>query len=159
MISFPTSSTATTGRTVSSSTTATASHTTTATSSSSTSSNSNYAYLSTVSSLLLNSASPTTSLTLSNPSQPPTSVSLLSAAPTASPSAPALPAGLPEAILPSPPLNLTAVPSNFTMINLLFNMSLSWEFVASHADSQGQIFEYTPEIISTALGVGGMFVI
>lgn len=158
VISFPvTSTSATTSYTVSSSATATSSFTPTTTSSSPTSSNSNYNYLSTFSSLLLNSASPTVSQTNSNPDQAPTTYSLLSVVPTAAPSAPPLPSGLPRYILPQPVLDVNSLPTSDTLINVLFNDSLNWAFVAGNADSAGQIFEYFPTVIATALAIDGMF--
>ena len=150
VISFPQTITATTRPT------ATPSLPPTATTSSPTNTNSNYNYLTTLSALLLNTASPTTaSPTISNPDQAPTTISLLSVAPTAVPTAPPLPSGLPQMILPNPPLDVNSLPSTLTMINILFNASLNWEFVAQNADSPGQIFEYFPTVIATALGIDG----
>ncbi|KAG9315551.1 hypothetical protein JVU11DRAFT_3172 [Chiua virens] len=120
---------------------------------SSISSNSNYNYLSTVSSLLLNSASPTTSETLVNPDQPVTTLSLLTVAPSAAPTAAPLPSGLPRVILPQPELDVNTLPTSDSMINILFDGSLNWDFVATNADSPGQIFEYFPSVIATALGI------
>lgn len=112
-------------------------------------------YLSSVSSLLLNTASPTTSPSVSNPDQPASTVPLLTVAPAASPTAPPLPSGLPRVILPQPQLDVNNLPTSDTMINVLFNDSLNWEFVAGNDDSPGQIFEYFPTVIATALGIGG----
>lgn len=114
-------------------------------------------YLTSLSSLLLNSALPTTSYTGSNPDQVPTTYSLLSVAPTAAPSAPPLPSGLPRVILPQPVLDTSSLPSSDSMINILFNASLNWEFVAENADSPGQLFSNFPSVIATALGIDGMF--
>ncbi|KAF8552749.1 hypothetical protein OG21DRAFT_1415494, partial [Imleria badia] len=116
-------------------------------------SNSNYNYLSTVSSLLLNTALPTPTQTVSNPDQAATTYSFLSAPPAAAPTAPPLPSNLPRVILPQPPLDISSVSSSDTMINVLFNDSLNWQFVAGNADSPGQIFEYFPSVIATALDI------
>lgn len=155
VISFPT--TAIPSPTVSPNTTTTSSFTSTTTSGSSTSSNSNYAYVTSFSSLLLNSALPTVSHTISAPDQPTTTLSLLSVAPSAAPSAPPLPSGLPRVILPQPTLDVNSLPTNDTLISVLFNASLNWAFVATNADSEGQIFAYFPQVIATALGIDGMF--
>lgn len=76
-------------------------------------------------------------------------------APTASPTAAPLPSGLPGVILPQPQLDVNSLPTSDTMINILFNDSLNWEFVAGNAESPGQIFEYFPTVIATALGMDG----
>ncbi|KAL4070006.1 hypothetical protein V8B97DRAFT_1871946, partial [Scleroderma yunnanense] len=90
---------------------------------------------------------------VTNPDQAPTTLSLSSGAPTSVPSAAALPGGLPSVILPQPQLNLSLVPTDYVLISVLFNSSLNWEFVATNADSPGQIFAYFPEVIATALGI------
>ncbi|KAF9220473.1 hypothetical protein BS17DRAFT_683655, partial [Gyrodon lividus] len=118
------------------------------------SSNSNYNYLSTISSLLLNTVVPTVTPTVSNPDQAPTTLSLALSAPTSPPSAPPLPSGLPGVILPQPQLDIDNVPTSDVLINVLFNASLNWEWVAAeNADSPGQIFEYFPQVIATPLGI------
>ncbi|KIJ14908.1 hypothetical protein PAXINDRAFT_155811 [Paxillus involutus ATCC 200175] len=91
---------------------------------------------------------------MSNPDQVPTTLSLASAAPTSAPSAAPLPSGLPMVILPQPQLDLNTVPTSDVLINILFNASLNWEWVAAqNADSPGQIFEYFPQVIATALNI------
>ncbi|KAI6030815.1 hypothetical protein F5J12DRAFT_803148 [Pisolithus orientalis] len=117
--------------------------------------NTNYMYLTSVTSLLLDTPTHTSTLQLTNPDQAATTLTIASAAPTSSPSTPPLPSGLPSVILPQPQLNLSLVPTDYTLINVLFNQSLNWEWVATNADSPGQIFEYFPEVIATALGIGG----
>ncbi|KAF8133413.1 hypothetical protein EV363DRAFT_1295561 [Boletus edulis] len=77
---------------------------------------------------------------------------MLSAPPTASPTQALLPSGLPRVILPQPQLDINSLPTSDTMISILFNDSLNWQFVAGNADSPGQIFEYFPTVIATALG-------
>lgn len=153
MISFPQSGTTTTGQTASETHSFTKSITPPPTSMPS---NSNFNYLTTVSTLLLNTASPTPSVTVSNPDQPATTLSLLSVPPAAAPTAPPLPNDLPRVILPQPALDISSVPNSDTMINVLFNDSLNWPFVARNADSPGQIFEYFPTVIATALNINGM---
>ncbi|KAH7925878.1 hypothetical protein BV22DRAFT_1010299 [Leucogyrophana mollusca] len=127
--------------------------TTTSAPSTSTSVDTNYNYLSTISSLLLNSVPTTAAHTMSDPDQAETTHSLASAAPTAAPSAPPLPSNLPRVILPQPQLNTSTLPSNDEMISVLFNQSLNWEWVATSSDTPGQIFEYFPQVIATALGI------
>ncbi|KIJ60278.1 hypothetical protein HYDPIDRAFT_170313 [Hydnomerulius pinastri MD-312] len=78
---------------------------------------------------------------------------MASAAPTLAPSAAPLPSGLPRVILPQPQLNTTALPTSDSLINVLFNASLNWEWVAENVDPPGQIFEYFPQVIATALGI------
>ena len=121
------------------------------------SSNSDYNYLSTVHSLLLNTLPPTSTHTITNPDQHQTTFSLLSVAPTAAPSAPPLPSGLPTSILAQPVLDPRTLPSSDVMISILLNDSLNWDFVARNPDSQGQIFLILPQIIATALVIDGMF--
>ncbi|KAG2115451.1 hypothetical protein DEU56DRAFT_177287 [Suillus clintonianus] len=120
-----------------------------------TTTNSNYQYLSTVSSLLVNTATSTSvaSPTNSNPDVPTTTFSLASAPPASQPSAAPIPTYLPQAIMPQPQLNVQDVPTTDTLISVLFNQSLNWEWVATNSDTQGQIFEYFPTIIATALGI------
>jgi hypothetical protein len=57
--------------------------------------------------------------------------------------------------MPRPTLNVQNVPTTDTLISVLFNQSLNWEWVATNSDTQGQIFEYFPSIIATALGIDG----
>ncbi|KAG6333734.1 hypothetical protein ID866_5362 [Astraeus odoratus] len=106
-----------------------------------------------VTSLLLNTPTPTSTPHVSNPDQPETTISFTSAASTAAPSAAPLPSGLPSVILPDPQLNLSLVPTDYTLINVLFNNSLNWEWEATNADSPGQIFVYFPGVIATALDI------
>ncbi|KAI6129694.1 hypothetical protein EDD16DRAFT_1471138 [Pisolithus croceorrhizus] len=110
-------------------------------------------YLTSVTSLLLDTATRTSTVFLSNPDQAATTLTVASAASTSSPSAAPLPSGLPSVILPQPQLNLSLVPTDYTLINVLFNRSLNWEWVATNADSPGQIFEYFPQVVATALGI------
>jgi len=122
-----------------------------------TTSNTDYQFLSTVSSLLINTATSTSSATPtnSNPDVPATTLSLASAPPTSQPTAAALPTYLPLVIVPQTQLNIQDVPTSDTLISVLFNQSLNWEWVATNLDTPGQIFEYFPEVIATALGIDG----
>jgi len=43
--------------------------------------------------------------------------------------------------------------SGYTVISILFNQQLNWEFEATNSDSSSQIFAYFPGVISTALGI------
>lgn len=119
--------------------------------------NTNYNYLTSVQSLLLNTPTPTSTLHMTNPDQAPTTLTLPSGAPSSTPSTAPLPSGLPSVILPQPQLDLSQVPTDYVLINVLFNNSLNWEFVATSADSPGQIFAYFPEVVATALGIQCMF--
>ncbi|KIM66953.1 hypothetical protein SCLCIDRAFT_264714 [Scleroderma citrinum Foug A] len=114
--------------------------------------NTNYNFLTSVQSLLLDTQTPTSTLQMTNPDQAATTQPLSSGALTSTPSAAPLPSGLPSVILPQPQLNLSLVPTDYVLINILFNNSLNWEFVATNADSPGQIFAYFPDVIATALG-------
>jgi hypothetical protein len=62
-----------------------------------------------------------------------------------------LPADLPARIYPNP--QPSALPSGDVLCSLLFTSYLSWNFVATHAQSQGQIFAWAPYIISQALNI------
>ncbi|KAG0704771.1 hypothetical protein DFH29DRAFT_981268 [Suillus ampliporus] len=117
-----------------------------------TTTNSNYQYLSTISSLLINPTTSTAAPTNSNPDVPTTTLSLASAAPTSQPSAAPFP-NIPQFIEPQPRLNIQDVPTSDVMVSVLFDQSLNWEWVVSNSDTQGQIFEYFPQVIATALGI------
>ena len=65
-----------------------------------------------------------------------------------------LPTGLPSRIYPQDGVSETADLSGFTLISILFNQELNWQFVATNQDSSSQIFAYFPLVLQTALGVG-----
>ncbi|EGO23688.1 hypothetical protein SERLADRAFT_469886 [Serpula lacrymans var. lacrymans S7.9] len=119
-------------------------------------SNSIYNYLTTVSSLEINN-SPTTTRTqstLTNPDQATTTLTAGSIAPSSAPSIAPLPSNLPRIILPpGQQYNQSTVPAGYSLISVLFNQSLNWQWVAQNADTSGQIFEYFPQVIATALGI------
>jgi hypothetical protein len=50
-------------------------------------------------------------------------------------------------------VNPSALPSGDVLCSLLFSSFLSWNFVASSTQSQGQLFSWTPIIISQALNI------
>jgi hypothetical protein len=50
-------------------------------------------------------------------------------------------------------VNPTALPSGDVLCSLLFTSFLPWNFVATHTQSQGQLFSWTPLIISQALNI------
>ncbi|KAG1743256.1 uncharacterized protein EDB91DRAFT_1051499 [Suillus paluster] len=120
-----------------------------------TTTNSDYQYLSTISSLLVNTATSTSTVvpTNVNPDVPTTTLSLASAAPTSQPSAAPFPTYLPQFIVPQTALNTQDVPTSDVMVSVLFNQSLNWVWVATNSDTPGQIFEYFPQVIATALGI------
>lgn len=141
------------GSTVISFPTATPDHTATHTE---TVTNSNYMYLSSVSSLLLDTATTTQSPTVTNPDQAPTTLQISTVSPTSPPSTPPLPSGLPSVILPQPELDLGQVSNNYSCINIMFNQSMDWNWMARESTLQGQVFLYFPRDIATGLGIPGM---
>jgi hypothetical protein len=44
--------------------------------------------------------------------------------------------------------------TGFSLISILFNQELNWEFVATNQDSSSQIFAFFPIVLQTALGIG-----
>lgn len=64
-----------------------------------------------------------------------------------------LPANLPARIYPAELVSPTALPSGDVLCSLLFTSFLSWDFVVENTQSQGQIFSWTPLIISQALNI------
>jgi len=93
--------------------------------------------------------------TLTNPDAPVTTLSLSDPSTSAAgpvPSAP-LPTDLPSRIYPADVVNPSALPSGDVLCSLLFTDYLPWSFVATHTQSQGQLFSWTPVIISQALNI------
>jgi len=82
-----------------------------------------------------------------------TSFTLGTGAPTASPSVAALPAGIPARIYPATQIDPNTDLTGFTVISILFNQQLNWQFEATNPDSSNQIFAYFPGVIATALGI------
>ncbi|KAG6872059.1 hypothetical protein C0992_009918, partial [Termitomyces sp. T32_za158] len=64
-----------------------------------------------------------------------------------------LPSGIPGRIYPPTMLDLKQVPSDYTMISILFDAELNWPFVVSNQVASSQIFAYIPVIIQTALNI------
>ncbi len=64
-----------------------------------------------------------------------------------------LPADLPARIYPASPVDPSSLPSGDVLCSLLFSSFLPWNFVVTHTQSQGQIFSWTPLIISQALNI------
>lgn len=79
-------------------------------------------------------------------------MTLATGAMTAAPSVAPLPTGIPARIYPADQGPSTA-PSGFTLISILFNQSLNWQFEATNPDSSNQIFAYFPGVIANALGI------
>jgi hypothetical protein len=69
-------------------------------------------------------------------------------------SSPTLPPNLPEMILPVPPLDTS--PQNLagmTLITLLFEPQLGYQFVLGNEQTQGQVWAFMPQAIGNALGI------
>lgn len=65
-------------------------------------------------------------------------------------------AGLPSAIVAVPALNVqpaTLQDQGFTPISVLFQPELSYEFVLQNQETQAQIWQFGPYMISTALNI------
>ena len=71
----------------------------------------------------------TSSLTITNPDAPPTTLPLVSGSSTSPVTAQPLPSELPSGIFPPTPLDLNQVTSQYTMISILFNEELNWPFL------------------------------
>jgi hypothetical protein len=93
--------------------------------------------------------------TLTNPDAPPTTLTLPD--PSSSAAGPvstaALPADLPARIYPADLVDSSTLAGGDVLCSLLFTSFLPWNFVATHTQSQGQIFSWTPFIISQALNL------
>src|SRR5262249_39553185 len=63
----------------------------------------------------------------------------------------AFPSNLPSRIVPAD-ATLTQ-PEGTTLISILFNEKLSWEWLASQADATSQVFAFAPQLIATALSI------
>ncbi|KAF7296536.1 hypothetical protein HMN09_01060600 [Mycena chlorophos] len=106
-------------------------------------------FILTESSLAIASMPTTSSLSLSNPDAPTTTVSFTASAQTALTTA-ALPSGLPSRIYP--PSGVVNSPGgNYSFISLLFDGYLGWDFVCTSDVSSSQIFAFMPVILATAL--------
>ncbi|KAI0685008.1 hypothetical protein BC835DRAFT_1291373, partial [Cytidiella melzeri] len=98
-------------------------------------------------------ASEGSTLSLSNPDEPTSGVSLATTlAATAAPSQAPLPNNIPSRIYLPSGMPTSPGPS-YTLITLLLDNALPWKLVATNDDSANQIFAWFPVIISTALGI------
>lgn len=106
---------------------------------------------------------PTTSTsaidTLSDPDAAP-STTIVSvptgASQTASPTMPSIPASLPTRIFSPDSVNPSADQSELqgkTLISLLFQESLNWDFINGSDQTVGQIFAYMPQVLTSALSI------
>ncbi|KAJ7134278.1 hypothetical protein C8R44DRAFT_610814, partial [Mycena epipterygia] len=110
-------------------------------------------FILTESSLALATVTTASSLSLSNPDAPTTTISFTDTAATALTTA-ALPTGLPSRIYPpSSGLVVQSPGANYSFISLLFDGYLDWSFVATSQVSSSQIFAMMPVILATAVGV------
>jgi hypothetical protein len=117
--------------------------------------NSQFSYVTVTSLLGISSQSSSIPPTLTNPDAATTTLSLPDVSTSAAgpvSSAP-LPADLPARIYPADVVNPSALPSGDVLCSLLFTSFLPWNFVATHTQSQGQIFSWTPIIVSQALNI------
>ncbi|KZP26286.1 hypothetical protein FIBSPDRAFT_887374 [Athelia psychrophila] len=115
--------------------------------------NSQYTWL-TQSSLIVGSVPTTTaSATLTNPDQASTTFTVASASGTATPTAPALPSGMPARIYPGSQIASNTDLTAYTPIAILFDLDLSWQFETSSSDAPNQMFAYMPAVIAGALGI------
>lgn len=117
--------------------------------------NSQFSYV-TESSLLGTSLS-TSSIppTLTNPDAATTTLSLPDPSNSVTGSGPGapLPSYLPARIYAPDQVDVNSLPSDYTLVALLFSSFLSWQFVAQNTQSQGQIFDWTPIIVANALNI------
>ena len=117
--------------------------------------NSQFSYVTVTSLLGASFQSSSIPPTLTNPDAATTTLSIPDASTSAAgpvSSAP-LPADLPARIYPADVVNPSALPSGDVLCSLLFTSFLPWNFVATHTQSQGQIFSWTPLIVSQALNI------
>ncbi|KAI0265715.1 hypothetical protein BC834DRAFT_824777 [Gloeopeniophorella convolvens] len=151
IISFPSGNTTSVTQTISSFSTVTT------TSSSSTFTpppNSQLSYI--TQTTLLGASVPSTTASPTN-SDPDAAATTLSIAPPSSvPTAPApqaaLPSDLPARVYPPNTLDTSDL-SGYTLVSVLFDQFLPWQFVAEETQSQGQLFLWFPVIVQTALNL------
>ncbi|KAI0051066.1 hypothetical protein FA95DRAFT_1570146 [Auriscalpium vulgare] len=99
--------------------------------------------------LLFTSVPTSSAASQSDPDAPATTLSL-SAIPSSASQAP-LPSDLASRIYP--PGDTPSPGSDYTLISVLFDSDLSWEFVANNVESQGQLFLWFPAVVQAALGI------
>ena len=122
--------------------------------------NSQFTFLSTATSLLVAPTQSSTSLSLSDPDAPTSTVSIASALPaTAAPSVAALPSGLPARIFPASGVDPEKDDlDGYQFITLLFDQLLPWPWVCGHTETASQLFAYTPVVIQKSLNVTCKFI-
>ena len=117
--------------------------------------NSQFSYVTETS--LLGTSLPTSSIppTLTNPDAATTTLSFPDPSNSATGSEPGapLPSYLPARIYAPDQVNVNSLPSDYTLVAILFSSFLSWQFVAQNTQSQGQIFDWTPIIVANALNI------
>lgn len=93
--------------------------------------------------------------TLTNPDEVPSSVSSIpQTTATTIIAPPPLPTGIPGRIYPRDQLDLSSQNlAGYTLISLMFNSELNWEFVVDSSLTSSQIFAYVPVLIENALGI------
>jgi len=87
---------------------------------------------------------------MTNPDAPTTTFSLVMPSNSVSGSAAPLPSGLPSRIYPPTQVELS---SGYTLCVIGFGGYLSWGFVAQNTQSQAQILDWMPTLITQALGI------
>jgi hypothetical protein len=80
-------------------------------------------------------------------------MTLDTASPSAAPTIAPLPTGIPARIYPAVQIDPNSDLSGYTVISILFNQELNWQFEATNPDSSNQIFAYFPGVIAAALGI------
>ncbi|KAF7297658.1 hypothetical protein MKEN_01389000 [Mycena kentingensis (nom. inval.)] len=106
-------------------------------------------FILTESSLALGSAAATTTLSVSDPDAPTTTISFTATAQTALTTAP-LPTDLPMRIYP-PSGAISDPGTDYAFVSLLYDNFLGWKFVCTNSVSSTQIFALMPLILATAL--------
>jgi hypothetical protein len=108
----------------------------------------------TQSTLIVAPVAPTpAAIPLTDPDQATTTLSIPDVAPTNTLTQAALPTGIPSRIFPQDGIPDGTDLSGLTLISILFNQELNWQFVATHQDSSSQIFAFFPTVLQTALGI------
>ncbi|KAI0034609.1 hypothetical protein K488DRAFT_45031, partial [Vararia minispora EC-137] len=146
-ITFPTAS-------VSSSASLTSSASANATTTFTVSVDSQFSFLTQTSLLLATPTSSSISITQTNPDAPATIVSEVSSAPVATVSAsPILPSTVPSRVYPPSPIPSSENLSGYTLVAVLFDSQLDWQFVTSSSDSETQLFSWMPPLLQASLGL------
>lgn len=106
----------------------------------------------TQSSLIFQTSSPSNAMTITNPDQATTTIALPNPTAAATATQVPLPTGIPSRIYPQNGVDGSA-PPGFTLISLLFNQDLNWNFVVQHQETASQLFAFVPVILQGALGI------